>query len=90
MSRNVFEVQGDEDPAEELPLFEHDQRELADNEVDDLLRSMSDREAMVAVGSQFKDADHIEANIASLKQQGLWATARFYERLLQRKRQQTT
>lgn len=83
MSRNVFE--GDADPTEELPLFEKDQRALADNEVDDVLRTMSDREAAVAVGSQFKDAEHIEANIASLKQQGLWATARFYERLLQRK-----
>jgi len=84
MSRNVFEP---DDPQEEVPMFEADQRALADNEVEDVLRSMSDREAVIAVGAQFKDAERIVENIASLKQQGLWATARFYERLLQRKKQ---
>lgn len=90
MSRNAFEAQGDDDPSEELTLFEADQRALADNEVDAVLKTMSDQEAVMAVGAQFKDVDHIEENIASLKEQGLWATARFYERLLARKRRQAT
>lgn len=90
MSANAFETQGEQDPQEEVPLFETVQRELADNEVDDVLKTMSDREAVMAVGAQFKDAGHIEENIASLKRQGLWATARFYERLLERKRQRAT
>jgi hypothetical protein len=79
MNRNLFE--GDEDPSEEIPLFEKVQRNLGDNDVDDTLFAMSDAEKEMAVHSQFKDVEKIDANIASLKQQGLWATARFYERL---------
>lgn len=89
MSRNRFE--GD-DPSEEIPLFETVQREMGDNDVDETLFAMSDAEKDMAVHAQFKDVERIEANIASLKQQGLWATARFFERLLaERKRgKQTT
>lgn len=84
MSRNRFE--GDEDPSEEIPLFETVQRQMGDNDVDDTLFAMTDAEKDMAVHAQFKDTDKIDENIASLKQQGLWATARFYERL----REQTT
>lgn len=90
MSRNAFEAQAEEDPQEEVPLFESVQRELDDNEVDTVLETMSDREAVMAVGAQFKDGDRVNENIAKLKQEGLWATARFYERLLERKRQRAT
>lgn len=89
MSHNAFEAQ-DDDPQEELTLFEHDQRGLADNEVDAVLETMSDREAVMAIGAQFKDGDRVNENIAKLKQEGMWATARFYERLLERKRRQAT
>lgn len=86
MSRNVFEAQGD-DPQEELPLFEHDQRELADKEVDELVQSMdpSDIEAAVKVQFGTLDTSHQKAHIARLKQEGLYATARFFERALQKR-----
>jgi hypothetical protein len=81
MSRNTFER---DDPAEEVPLEEETQRQFTVAEVDEAIDSMTDRERALAVGAQFKDVEHIDANIAKLKQEGLWATARFYERLLRK------
>lgn len=81
MSRNVFEGSR-EDPAEEVPLEEEVQRQFTLAEVDEAIAEMSPGEREAAVHHQFKDVDKIEANIASLKNQGMWATARFYERLL--------
>lgn len=89
MSRNAFE--GNDDPQEELDLFEKDQRGLADNEVDDVVRSMSDADIEAAVGVQFHGAksDAQTAHIAKLKQEGLYATARFFERALAARRRTT-
>lgn len=81
MSRNTFEA--DDDPAEEIPLEEQVQRQFSIEEVDEAISGMSDREKKIVVGAQFKDVDQIESNIATMKQQGLWATARFFERLLE-------
>lgn len=81
MTRNAFE--GRRDPAQdELPLEEQVQRQFSNAEVDEAIEDMSPAEREAAVSHQFKDPDNIEANIASLKSHGMWATARFYERLL--------
>lgn len=69
-------------PKDQVPgnLFETIQRQLETEDVDDSV----DR----ALGALPPDEDTvkgIEKNIQKLKDQGLWATARFYERLLEKR-----
>ena len=67
----------------EVPMFEQIQRALPDEGVEDsvdmALREMPPTDAQV---------EGIKHNIDKLKQQGLYATARFYERLLEKREAQ--
>jgi hypothetical protein len=62
----------------EIPLFEQIQRALPDDGIDD-----SVEKALSEMPPNDAQAQGIKQNIDKLKQQGLWATARFYERLLE-------
>lgn len=80
---NAFERQGPRNVDEplfsedDLPLFERIQREFDEDAVDEsvggALKELPPTDAQV---------QGIKQNIDKLKEQGLWATARFYERLL--------
>lgn len=67
----------------EVPLFEQIQRALDDEGVDDSVKT-----ALKDMPPNDAQAEGIKRNIARLKEQGLYATARFYERLLEQREAQ--
>ena len=93
MTDNAFERAAGENPnntdkplfedGKEVPLFEQIQRALPDEGVEDSVDM-----AMKEMPPTDDQAEGIERNIEKLKQQGLWATARFYERLLEKREAQ--
>lgn len=77
MTDNAFERPPHHNDDAHVPLFELIQRALPEDGVDDAVASALKElppDAMTVTG--------IEQNIDKLKQEGLWATARFYEKLL--------
>lgn len=80
---NAFERQGPRNVDEplfsedDLPLFERIQREFDEDAVDESVSG-----ALKELPPDAKQVQGIKQNIDKLKEQGLWATARFYERLL--------
>lgn len=69
--RNAFEN------SEQPPMFELIQRELSQEDVDDAVSG-----ALEKVPPNEAQLEGIRKNIAALKANGNWATARFYETLL--------
>jgi hypothetical protein len=87
MSRRTFER---DDPGEdELPLEEQVQRQFTEADVRESIEEMSETEIKTTLDLQFRGPLTPQENIAKLKSNGMWATARFYERLLE-KIQRTT
>jgi len=67
----------------EIPLFEQIQRALPEEGVED-----SVDKALSEMPPNDKQVEGIKRNIQGLKDQGLYATARFYERLLEKREAQ--
>jgi len=78
--RNVDEPLFTED---DLPMFEQIQRALPDDGVDDAVEG-----ALKELPPTDAQVQGIKQNIQNLKDQGLWATARFYEKLLEKREAQ--
>jgi len=79
MTDNAFERQEDKPlfSEDDLPMFEQIQRSFDDDAVDDSVAG-----ALKEIPPNDAQVEGIKRNIEGLKEQGLWATARFYERLL--------
>ena len=67
----------------EVPMFEQIQRALDDEGINDSVEM-----ALKEMPPNDKQVQGIKQNIDKLKQQGLYATARFYERLLEKREAQ--
>ena len=85
MTDNAFERQGDKPlfTEDDLPLFEQMQRHFDTHAVDDSVTT-----ALRELPPDDDQVEGIKRNIEGLKEQGLWATARFYERLLEKREAQ--
>jgi len=68
---------------DDLPMFEQIQRALPEDGVDDAVAG-----ALKELPPNDAQVQGIKQNIDKLKQDGLWATARFYERLLEKREAQ--
>lgn len=64
----------------DVPMFEQIQRALPDDGVDDAVEG-----ALKELPPTDAQVQGIKQNIQNLKDQGLWATARFYEKLLEKR-----
>lgn len=86
---NAFERQGPRNVDEplftedDLPMFEQIQRALPEDGVDDAVEG-----ALKELPPTDAQVEGIKRNVDKLKEQGLWATARFYERLLEKREAQ--
>lgn len=80
MTDNAFERQNVDKPLfdeNDLPMFEQMQRALPDEAVDEAVAV-----TLKEVPPDDAQVEGIKRNIERLKGDGLWATARFYEKLL--------
>lgn len=68
---------------DDLPMFEVIQRSLPEDGVDDAVEG-----ALKELPPTDDQVEGIKRNIDRLKGDGLWATARFYERLLEKREAQ--
>jgi hypothetical protein len=77
---NAFE---DNEPLfseDDLPVFEQQQRAYSDEQVAEIVDKV-----LEDLPPETAEAEGIKRNIEKLKSDGLWATARFYERLLEKR-----
>jgi len=68
---------------DDLPMFEQIQRALPEEGVDDAVGSV-----LKEMPPDDKQLEGIKRNVEKLEQDGLWATARFYKRLLEKREAQ--
>lgn len=68
---------------DDVPMFEQIQRALPDDGLDDSVEA-----ALREIPPDDKQIAGIKQNIAKLEADGLWATARFYTRLLEKRESQ--